>query len=111
MSNRIRIALLAFFVIVLAIPTFASPVPSKASDSDLSVIRDVVSNDQVAQALAQRGLTQDQIDSRLAQMSPQQVHQLAQNLNQIQAAGLTRAEWFWMGVGALAVVILILALS
>ena len=30
-------------------------------------------------------------------MSSQDLHQLAQNLEQLQPAGLTRQEWIWVG--------------
>ena len=60
-------------------------------------------------ALADRGLTQEQVSSRLAQLSPQDLHQLAQNLDQLQAAGLTKQEWTWIAIGAIAVLIIIIA--
>ncbi|MDQ6800176.1 MAG: PA2779 family protein [Acidobacteriota bacterium] len=80
-------------------------------DADLALVRDVASNAQVAQVLATRGLSQEQVNQRLAQLSNQDLHQLAQNLNQLQSAGLTKQEWIWIGVGAAAVLILLLALK
>ena len=122
MSKRLSFSvffLLILLVTVAAVPAIAGPVPSKTAvnqsldsrDADLTMIRDVAANDQVAAALASRGFTPDQVNQRLAQMSPQDVHQLAQNLEQIQAAGLTKQEWIWIGIGALAALILIVALS
>ena len=104
---------------VTAMPVFAAPMPSKAvanqslaaRAADLAVVRDVVTNEQVANVLAARGFTQEQVNQRLAQLSYQDLHQLAQNLNQLQAAGLTQQEWIWIGIGALAALILIIALS
>jgi TolA-binding protein len=109
----------ALMVALVAVPTFAGPVPSKTAanqslDSraaDLALVRDVVSNEQVATALAARGLTQEQVTQRVSQLSQQDLHQLAGNLNQLQAAGLTRQEWIWIGIGALAALILVIALS
>ena len=113
-----------FFLVVLlvtlaAIPAFAGPVPSKTAvnqsldsrDADLTVVRDVAANEQVAAVLAANGFTADQVNQRLAQMSPQDLHQLAQNLEQLQPAGLTKQEWIWIGIGALAALILVIALS
>jgi hypothetical protein len=113
-----------FFVVVLlltiaAIPAFAGPVPSKTAanqsidsrDADLAVVRNVAANDQVSAVLTAHGFTQEQIDERLAAMSPQDLHQLAQNLEQLQPAGLTRQEWIWIGIGALAALILVIALA
>lgn len=113
--------LVAFFLVVAfaAIPVFAGPVPSKtAADqsidqraADLALVRDVTANEQVAKVLADRGFTKDQVDQRLAQLSPQDLHQLAQNMDQMQAAGMTRQEWIWIGIGALAALILVIALG
>jgi len=115
---------LVFFVVVLlltfaAIPAFAGPVPSKTAanqsldsrEADLTIVRNVAANDQVAAVLTANGFTQDEVRQRLAQMSPQDLHQLAQNLEQLQPAGLTRQEWIWIGVGALAALILVVALA
>lgn len=106
---------LVLVLTMAAIPAFAGPTPSKAAadqslasrEADLALIRQVVSNEQVAQALAARGFTQEQVNQRLAQLSPQDVHQLAQNLNQLQAAGMTRQEWTWILIGAVAVLLII----
>ena len=106
-------------VAIAAVPAFAGPMPSKTAanqslDSraaDLALIRDVAANQQVATVLAEHGFNQAQVNERLAQLSPQDVHQLAQNLNQLQAAGLTQQEWIWVGLGALAALILVVALS
>jgi hypothetical protein len=110
---------LFILVAIAAVPAFAGPMPSKTAanqslDSraaDLALVRDVAANQQVAQVLAEHGFTQEQVNQRLAQLSPQDMHQLAQNLTQLQAAGLTRQEWTWIGIGALAALILVIALS
>ena len=122
MSKRLSKSI--FFVVALlltfaAIPALAGPVPSKTAenqsldsrDADLTVVRSVAANEQVASVLKANGFTQEQIDQRLAQMSSQDLHQLAQNLEQLQPAGLTRQEWIWIGIGALAALILVVALA
>lgn len=109
----------ALLIVFAAIPALAGPVPSKtadnqsleARDADLTVVRSVAANEQVAAVLAANGFTQEEVDSRLAQMSSQDLAQLSQNLEQLQAAGLTRQEWIWIGIGALAALILIVALG
>ena len=113
-----------FFVVALlltlaAMPALAGPVPSKTAanqslesrEADLAIVRSVAANEQVAAVLSANGFTREQIDQRLAQMSPQDLHQLAQNLEQLQPAGLTRQEWIWIGIGALAALILVIALA
>lgn len=119
-----RLSKPVFFVILVlitatAMPVFAGPVPSKTAanqsldsrEADLSMIRSVAANEQVAAVLAANGFTQEDVDQRLAEMSAQDLNQLAQNLDQLQAAGLTRQEWVWIGIGALAALILVIALA
>jgi len=115
-SISIVVALMVAFV---AIPMLAAPVPSKtaahqtlaARDADLALVRDVAANEQVAKVLADHGFSQEQVNQKLSQLDSQDLHQLAQNLDQPQAAGLTKQEWIWIGIGALAALILIVALS
>jgi CHASE3 domain sensor protein len=80
-------------------------------EADIALVRDVAANEQVATVLAAHGFTQQQVNDRLAQLSNQDLHQLAQNLNQLQAAGLTQQQWIWIGIGALAALILVVALG
>ena len=111
--------LFILLIAVTAMPAFAGVVPSKTAanqsiaqrEADLAMIRDVVAHDEVATVLAQHGLTQQQVNDKVAQLSPQDLHQLAHNLDQLQAAGLTKQEWIWVGLGALAALILVVALS
>ena len=106
-------------VALSAVPAFAAPVPSKTAanqslesrDADLALVRDVMANEQVAQALAAKGFTTEQVNERLASLNQQDLHQLAQNLNQVQAAGLTRSEWLWIAIGAIAALIIVIAVS
>jgi hypothetical protein len=109
----------ALLLIVAAIPAIAGPVPSKTAanqsldsrTADIAVVREVAANEQVSAVLAANGFTQAEVEQRLAQMSPQDLHQLSQNLEQLQPAGLTRQEWIWIGIGALAALILVVALA
>lgn len=118
MKRSVLFILVLVFAFI-AVPSFAGPVPSKTAanqsiesrDADLALVRDVAANEQVAAVLASHGFTQEQVNQRLSQLSPQDVHQLAQNLEQVQAAGLTRQEWIWIGIGALAALILVIALG
>jgi hypothetical protein len=111
--------IVACLVVFTAIPAIAGPVPSKTAanqslesrDADLSVVSNVAANEQVAAVLAANGFTQEEVNQRLANMSSQDLNQLSQNLEQLQPAGLTRQEWIWIGVGALAALILIVALG
>lgn len=121
MTNRksVFVVFIALLVAFVALPTFAGPVPSKTAvnqsldsrDADLTVVRDLAANEQVSAVLTANGFTQEQVNQRLEQMSPQDLHQLAQNLEQLQPAGLTKQEWIWIGIGALAALILVVALN
>lgn len=119
-----RLSRPAFLVVVLlmafvAIPAFAGPVPSKTAvnqsldsrEADLTVIRDIAANEQVAAVLTAHGFSSAEVNQRLEQMSAQDLHQLSQNLEQLQPAGLTRQEWIWIGIGALAALVLVVALA
>ena len=109
----------ALLVVFAAIPALAGPVPSKTAvnqslesrDADLTLVREVAANEQVAAVLAANGFTQEEVNQRLAQMSSQDLRQLSQNLEQLQPAGLTRQEWIWIAIGAIAALILVIALA
>ena len=119
MLKRSALVVLILMIALVAVPTFAAPVPSKTAanqslatrDADLALVRDVAANEQVAKVLAARGFTQEQVNQKIAQLSPQDLHQLAQNLDQLQAAGLTQQEWIWIGIGAVAALIIIIAVG
>ena len=110
-----KVAFLALVVLV-AHPMFAGMVPSKTAanqsldsrEADLAIVRQVASMDGVAQALAAQGYSQDEVNSRLAALSSEDLHSLSQNLQQVQAAGLTREQWTWVLIGAVAVILIIL---
>ncbi len=119
MLKRSALVVLILLVALTAVPSFAAPMPSKTAanqslvtrDADLALVRDVAANEQVAKVLAARGFTQEQVNQRLAQLSNQDLHQLARNLTQLQAAGLTTREWTYILIGAVAVLIIIVAAS
>ena len=88
-------ALVLAFVVGSALPSVAEVIPSKAADpapiassgTDLAQVKAFMARDEVAKALASRGLSPDQVSARLQQLSPQDLHVLAANVSQIQAAG------------------------
>lgn len=122
MTRRLAKPVMLVMVVVLtfaAIPALAGPVPSKtvdnqsldSRDADLAVIREVAADRQVTAVLIANGLTPDQVQQRLEQMSPQDLHQLAQNLEQLEPAGQMSRRGVWILVGALAALLLIIALA
>lgn len=118
MKRNALITVMALALLLAAAPAFAGPVPSKtaddqtlaARDADLSKVTSVLEISGVVAALEAQGFTAEQAESRIAALSNEDLHSLADNIDQIQAAGLTQDEWMWVGVGALAVLLLILLL-
>lgn len=114
MRSSKSILVITLLLLFAAIPAFAITTPSKTAanqsiDSraaDLALVRDAAADKQIAAALAAQGITQDQVDQKLARMSPQDLHQLAGNIDQLKAAGLTQQQWIWIGIGALAVLLI-----
>jgi hypothetical protein len=92
------------------VASFAAAIPSKAEasptrDADLAQIRDVLARQEVARALADRGLASEEVEERLARLSDEDLRALAE---QIQAAGAV-PEYIWILLGVfLAVSILVM---
>jgi hypothetical protein len=109
-----KLALFALAVLI-ANPAFAGLAPSKtaenqsleAREANLATIQQVISTEQVANALASHGFTAEQIDNRIAALSDEDLSSLAQNLDQIQAAGLTSSQWTYVLIGAVVVLVLL----
>ena len=114
MRSSKSILIITLLLVFAAVPAFAITTPSKTAanqslDSraaDLALVREVAADEQIAAALAAQGITQDQVEQKLAQMSPQDLHQLAGNIDQLKAAGLTQQQWIYIGIGALAVLLI-----
>lgn len=116
MRNHVsKLALLAL-VLLVANPAFAGMTPSKTAENqslqaraaDLATVQQVIAVDQVADALATHGFTKEEIDNRLAALSDEDLRSLTQNIEQIQAAGLTSQEWTYVLIGAVVVLVLLL---
>ena len=89
-----------------AIPSKAEAVPAR--DADLAQVGDVLSREEVARVLAERGLPPEEVAQRLARLSDEDLQSLAFDVDQIQAAGeVPRYIWILLGV-FLAVSILVM---
>lgn len=98
-GGRTVAALLA--LLWIASSAIASPIPSKVTaqasataqtspdpgQADRAAIRASLDRREVADALAAHGLSREEVERRVAQLSPQDLSALAAHLNQIQAAG------------------------
>jgi hypothetical protein len=113
MSRRTTPLLLAAALLALLLPAplLAAPVPSRDRADDLAVVQDALAKAEVAKALSSAGLTQAQIDTRLAQLSDQDLASLAGNLDQVQAGGAMDRNTMWIVIYILAGILLIVLLT
>lgn len=112
-----RTAVLTMIAIaaLMAVPADAATVPSKTAadqslverQADLDTINGFIQIDEVSAILAEQGFTEDEVNQRLAALSDEQIASLADNLDQIQAAGLTTTQWTYVLIGAVVVLLLI----
>ncbi|MDR1051754.1 MAG: PA2779 family protein [Deltaproteobacteria bacterium] len=84
---RVMLALalvLALAPVQNALAGFATTMNSRsdASSADLDKVRSVLENKKVSQTMADLGYDQQEIDSRLAQLSDQEIHALAGQLDE-----------------------------
>jgi uncharacterized protein DUF6627 len=101
-------ALLGALSLLGPVAGFAAIIPSKASDAptataprptDLATVRAVVDREEVAEALAARGLAPAEVEERLARLSDEDLHSLAANVAQVQAAGdVPRYIWVLLAI-------------
>jgi hypothetical protein len=64
--------------------------------SDLEKIQNVIETKKIGERLKQMGLTPDEIQKRLSQLSNQQIHQLALQLDELKVGG--DAGWVVLGI-------------
>jgi hypothetical protein len=99
--GRTVAALLALLWVASA--SVAAPIPSKAtdkaapvsSDADRKAIEASLARQEVADALAAHGLSAEEVEQRVAQLSAEDLSALAANLDQIQAAGAV-PKYIWI---------------
>ena len=92
-----------------AIPSRAQEAPS-ASDSaaDRARIEAVLARQEVAQALAAQGIAREDVERRLAELTPEDLRSLARNVDQVQAAGNV-PNYIWVLLGIFLAVSILLA--
>lgn len=107
-EGRVRRTFAVLITIVfLCAPAMGAPIPSRtaaeAREADLTTIETFLARDEVAQALADNGLSRDEVEQRLARLSAEDLSTLAANLDQIQSAGEV-PNYIWILLAALIVV-------
>jgi len=68
-------------------PSGIAPLPQVDRTADLETIKKVLEAKMVRARLEQLGFSQEEIQARLSQLSDQQIHQLALNLEDIKVGG------------------------
>jgi hypothetical protein len=93
----------AMFVIGITPRVYAGFSPSEMvalsqvdRESDLQKIQSVIEMKMIGERLKQMGLTPDEIQKRLSQLSDQQIHQLALQLDELKVGG--DAGWVVLGI-------------
>lgn len=113
LSATLVLLCVAVFAATTASPASALPVPSKATDdqslfdreADLAQLEEVVARDEVSSALTAYGFSQDEVNQRLAQLSPEELHRLTGQIDQLHAAGQV-PSYIWILVAVLIVVVI-----
>ena len=111
-------ALIVALYLAVGAPLAALPTPSKTQvdqsllerQLELAKIEAVVVQPEIAAALAQHGFSSDDVNQRLAQLSPEEIHTLSLQLDQLQAAGSGVPTYIWILIGILLGVIIVGAL-
>jgi len=116
-----RLVILTLIVVLnasMVTPLAAMPTPSKTTSdqsladrqAELAGIRAVIAQPEVSAVLAQHGFTNDEVHQRLAQLSPDEIHALSSQLDQLQAAGSGVPKYVWILIAVLLGVMILSAL-
>lgn len=106
---------LAILILVIALhasmvtPLSAMPTPSKTTSDqsladrqvELETIQAVIAQPEVTAVLAQHGFTNNEVHQRLAQLSPDEIHALSLQVDQLQAAGASVPKYIWILIAVL----------
>ena len=79
--------------------------------SDLGKIQNAIETKMIGERLRQIGLTPDEIQKKLSQLGDQQIHQLAQQLDELRVGGDSGWVAFGIVIGLAAIAVLVIYLS
>jgi len=79
--------------------------------SDLGKIQNAIETKMIGERLKQIGLTPDEIQKKLSQLGDQQIHQLAQQLDELRVGGDSGWVAFGIVIGLAAIAVLVIYLS
>ena len=96
-------------ILALQSPSKTAPEQSLFDrEVELAKIQALVDEPEIAQILTRNGLTTEEAHLRLARLSPDEIHNLSTQVNQIHAAGAAVPKYIWI---LLAVLLGVLILS
>ena len=95
------VSLMLLTVMLLAVPATAAPVTSRADAA-----ADLQANEELARALAAHGLSPDEVEQRLSQLSDEDLEYLRANLDQVQSAGEV-PDYIWILLAVLLGVVIL----
>lgn len=110
---------LVILLVLLAVaPIDALQSPSKTApdqslaerELELAKVQEAILQPEIAQILAQHGLTTEEAHQRLAQLSPEEIHSLSNQVEQIQAAGASVPKYIWILLAVLLGVLIVAAI-
>ena len=79
--------------------------------SDLGKIQNAIEMKMIGERLKQIGLTADEIQKKVSQLTDQQIHQLAQQLDELRVGGDSGWVAFGIVIGLAAIAVLVIYLS
>lgn len=92
----------------MVVPTeTAGAMSGLAQAEDMKTVEAFLENKVVRQRLLDLGLSEAEVDSKLSQLSPAQLHQVAMQIDQQIAAGDDDDLWIGLGVGVLLVALIV----
>ena len=98
-------------VVALQSPSKTEPEQSLADrEIELAKIQAVVSQPQIAEILAHHGLSTAEAHQRLAELSPEEIHTLSTQIDQLQAAGASVPQYIWILLAVLLGVLILTAI-
>ena len=98
-------------VVALQSPSKTEPEQSLADrELELAKIQAVVSQPQITQILAHHGLSTAEAHQRLAELSPEEIHTLSTQIDQLQAAGASVPQYIWILLAVLLGVLILTAI-
>lgn len=92
------VSLTLLLAMLLAVPAMAAPLASRSGPAPTDaagLARELHGNEELARALAAHGLSPEQVEQRLAQLSAEDLEYLGANLDQVQSAGEV-PDYIWI---------------